>query len=202
MERIEKKTIQAYPLKWPQGWPRTGKPERARFENYSLAYVRGHLIAELNRLGARDIIISSDIPLRLDGLPRSSYRRLDDEGVTVYFKLDKIDQCLPCDRWNNIIHNIWAITKSIEALRGLSRWGAKDIVKTAFTGFRALPFHAELEDFGGTTENYFRYCKNLDDIKDVFKQKANLLHPDYGGNILDFQELKKQRDEAKKRFQS
>ena len=55
---------EAYPLQWPHGWQRTKRPERARFGEHSLAYARDMAIAELERLGAKNIIISTNIPLR------------------------------------------------------------------------------------------------------------------------------------------
>ena len=84
---------QAYPLSWPLGWKRTTYPTYARFGEHSLAYSRDKLIEELHRLGAKNIIISTNIPLRNDGLPRSSYRTPEDKGVVVYFTKEGIDQC-------------------------------------------------------------------------------------------------------------
>ncbi len=62
--------ISAYPLTWATIYPRTPqhKREAARFEvNFSTA--RNDLLNELRLLGAKNIIISSNVPTRQDGLP-------------------------------------------------------------------------------------------------------------------------------------
>jgi hypothetical protein len=94
---------------------------------------------EIRKLGSKQVVISSNLELRNDGLPRASQRAPTDQGVAVYFNLNGRSQCFPCDRWTTVEHNLWAIAKSIEALRGLERWGAKTMVDAAFRGFQALP---------------------------------------------------------------
>ena len=47
--------------------------------------------------------------------------------------------CFACDKWRDVYDNIYAIGKTIEALRGIERWGTGDMVEQAFTGFVALP---------------------------------------------------------------
>ncbi|MBL8237297.1 MAG: hypothetical protein JNM66_07760 [Bryobacterales bacterium] len=80
---------------------------------------------EIRKLGGKQIVISSNLELRLDGLPRAAQRTPADQGVAVYFTLNGRSQCFPCDRWSTIEHNLWAIAKSIEALRGLERWAQR-----------------------------------------------------------------------------
>ncbi|KAF7958244.1 hypothetical protein AWV80_01355 [Cupriavidus sp. UYMU48A] len=84
-------------------------------------------------------MISTNVPLRQDGLPYASYRKVDDEGVAVYFTLDGQQMSFACDRWNKVEHNMHAIVKTIDALRGIARWGTGDMMRAAFTGFAALP---------------------------------------------------------------
>lgn len=130
--------ITAYPLAWPPAWPRTERPEWSRFAA-SQSEAQNGIIRELRLLGARDIIISTNIPLRQDGMPYASRRAPEDQGVAVYFKFNGNDQCIPCDKWRTIAENMRAIEKTIDALRGIERWGAKEMVNAAFRGFKALP---------------------------------------------------------------
>src|SRR5690606_31281193 len=124
---------EAYPLQWPAGWPRTPahKRQRSRFQPNGLADEAMSIRWELERLGARYPVVSTNIALRRDGLPYSNQKRPDDPGVAVYFELDGRAQCIPCDRWQTVEENARAIWKSIEALRGLERWGAKSFVDAA-----------------------------------------------------------------------
>jgi hypothetical protein len=93
---------------------------------------------ELSRLDARNVVISTNLRVRLDSLPASGQREPDDPGVAVYFTLDGKRRCLPCDRWDRVADNMIAIAKFIDAMRGQLRWGVGD-VGAIFEGFKALP---------------------------------------------------------------
>ncbi|MGC2778794.1 MAG: hypothetical protein WA418_24510 [Bradyrhizobium sp.] len=96
------------------------------------------LLAELRRLGAVDVVITSDLPTRQDGLPYAT-GRAEDPGIAVWFELAGAGRVIACDRWATPIANVRAIGRSIEALRGMERWGATDMVARALQGFAALP---------------------------------------------------------------
>ncbi|WP_051532952.1 hypothetical protein [Arthrobacter sp. 9MFCol3.1] len=96
-------------------------------------------MAELRLLGVKNIVLSSNQELRRDGLPYAKRPQPMDRGVAVYFEREGKQQCIPCDKWSRIEDNVQAIRKTIEALRGLERWGAKSMVDAAFQGFLALP---------------------------------------------------------------
>lgn len=149
--------ITRYPLAWPAGRPRTPaeKRDRAKFhkqtttqgefgvrvnrERLDLGQVRDELLAELTRLGARDVILSTNLRLRGDGLPLASQRAPEDPGAAVYFRYKGQAMAFACYRWTRIEDNISAIARTIEALRGIERWGTGDMVEAAFTGFAQLP---------------------------------------------------------------
>src|SRR5579863_8520174 len=90
----------AFPLSWPSGWPRTDPYKREsrfqgrdRFTNRAIGLTMGRardqLIEELKLLGAKEIIVSTNAALRLDGLPYAEQRKISDPGVAVYFQLKK-----------------------------------------------------------------------------------------------------------------
>ena len=184
--------VEAYPLTWPNGWKRSAYRERARFGEHSIAYGANILYDELRKLGAKEPILSSNLKVKLDGSPMSSQRVPSDPGVAVYFKFNGKDQCMPCDKWDKVEHNIWAIAKSIEAMRGLERWGSKDIVDTAFRGFQALPDYTQ-------KIRHFDDCVNKEDAKQRHRDILKKLHPDVGGNQEDFVEMERQYQEIMSR---
>ena len=60
--------IEAFPLAWPPGPARTASPEYSRFKvtsGVAIAQVRREVAA----LGGTDLIFSTNLPLRRDGLP-------------------------------------------------------------------------------------------------------------------------------------
>jgi len=178
---------EAYPLHWPSGWKRTDYPEFSRFDT-PLAQARDGLIRELEMLGATNIILSTNIELRLDGLPYASRRPPEDSGVAVYFKLDGQDQCIPCDKWYYVQDNLHAVELTVAALRGLERWGAKEMVNAAFRGFKALP---------EATVAGRPWCETLGvepnastaEVERAYKRLAREHHPDTGGSHEAFIEL-------------
>jgi hypothetical protein len=184
----------AFPLHWPVGWPRTPRPQRARFDtNFSAA--RDGLLDELRRLKASQIVISSNLELRRDGLPKAQRRQPDDCGVAVYFLLNGHPQCIPSDKWNCIEDNLQAVRLTVAALRGLERWGAKEMVTAAFRGFAALPE-------GGNRSWWEVLGVGMNaqeaDIRAAFVRLARIAHPDAGGSHEAFVELQKAYEDALK----
>lgn len=77
---------EAYPLSWPDGWVRT-RPEHRRDNNTwkkTFGVYRDELIDEIERLKATSLVLSTDIPLTVRGLPREGFKPVD-PGVAVYF---------------------------------------------------------------------------------------------------------------------
>lgn len=130
-------TKTAFPLCWPAGKPRTRGQVRSRFDT-SFTRARTNLTEELDRLGARNCILSTNIELRLDGLPYANRAQPVDRGAAIYFDYKGKAMAFCCDRWDKIECNIHAIALTIGALRGISRWGSGDMMESAFTGFTAL----------------------------------------------------------------
>ena len=190
---IEEKIIDAFPLAWPLGWERIKNRQKSRF-NIKFGKARNILLNELNLLGAKNVIISSNIPLRNDGLPYALTSQPIDCGIVAYFYLNGNHQCIPCDKWNRTQDNLWAICKTVNALRGLDRWGAKEMVNAAFRGFKALP---------EARSNWKKILKlgstpTEEEIKNSYKKLCKIYHPDMGGSAEKFVELSNAYKEALK----
>lgn len=145
---------QAFPLLWPTTRPRkpSGNRTRAAFSkkvrrsgkshdetvSLSIADALDRLQGEVNRLGADDAILSTNVPLNLNGSPKSSSGEPADPAAALYFTLNDAPHCLPCDTYDRVADNIAAIAKHIEATRAIERYGVASIAEM-FTGFTALP---------------------------------------------------------------
>lgn len=191
--------IEAYPLSWPAGWPRTpaGKISRAKFgvsvtkagsvtgstwreKGRVTNYVgRERLLDELRRLGATDVVLSTNIPTRQDGLPYSNAREPADHGVAVYFRIKGEPRVLACDRWDRVADNMAALAAHVDAMRGQLRWGVGSL-EQAFGGYRALtavgaqrPWYAVL----GVSQNAPHEA-----VEDRIRALQRQHHPDRGGN--------------------
>lgn len=202
---------QAFPLQWPAMRPRTKTPIRASFnkkqvaagksyaeaKQLSVADALGRLQGELDRLKARDYVLSTNVMLRLDGLPRSNQGEPDDRGVALYFTLDGKPHCLPCDRYDRVADNIAAIAKHIEATRAIERYGVANMSEM-FAGFTALP---PPTSSSRPWRQVFGFKSDAYAVKDVidmqFKILARQFHPDkQGGSHALMAELTAARDEA------
>lgn len=183
--------IESYPLQWPAGKPRTKRPERSRFDASQDRAQRG-IMDEIRRLGGRLPVISTNVELRRDGLPYAN-QRVDDRGIAVYFTLRGQQMCFACDRWDSITDNMQAIFKTIEALRGIERWGSGDMVQQAFTGFAALPSPKNPWEILG-----IRPGSSQEEIDAAWREKARAAHPDItGGTETAMQELNEARQKLK-----
>lgn len=182
--------IEAYPLHWPQGWPRARYTQTARFEA-SFAKARDGLFNEIKLLGGTHIVLSSNIPLRRDGIPYANQPQPADKGVAVYFLRRGRSMVFACDRWNKVEDNIRAIEKTIEAIRGIERWGASEMMERAFTAFEALPAPKSCWDILGLKPG-----ASAADISAAYRSKARTAHPDAGGSEAAMAELNRARDEA------
>lgn len=186
----------AFPLEWPAGRPRTQSRNRqpSKFGDGSFAVVRDGLLKELKRLGAKYVVLSTNIELRGDGLPYANRRNPDDPGVAVYFADKKGRKiAFACDRWLKIEDNLRAIQKTIESIRGIERWGTGDAVDAAFSGFLALPPVAK---WATVLE-----CDTGDRVE-VVEQQYRMLsfrnHPDRGGDPVKFRAVNDAYDDFKR----
>lgn len=186
-------TIEAYPLSWPAGWRRQPDPLPSKFKT-TLIDARYGLVRQLELLGATDIIISSNAELSRTGDILARQRRIDDTGVAAYFRLDQAQLSIPCDKWVRLEDNLHAIELTVEALRGLERWGAKDMVSAAFAGFAALP-----ETTGRAWWDVLGLYPEATppEIETAYRLRLKVAHPDSGGSTEAFHELQQAYQQAK-----
>lgn len=180
---------QAYPLQWPDGWPRNKNPWESRFKGRSFAQARDGLIRQIKLMGGRNIVISSNIELRLDGIPYANRREPVDVGVAVYWfdPESKARRAMACDRWHRTRCNMRALERSVDALRGIARWGSTEIVNRAFEGFKALP--AAGDDWRSVLGINGPGQTDLEYVKGTYRALARDAHPDHDGNPHEMQRL-------------
>lgn len=202
----------AYPLQWPQGRPRksAGGRKRASFgkkvnngryqetKDLTVADALGRLQDELDRIGARYPVVSTNLEPRLDGRPRSGQAEPRDPGVALYFDLAGKPHCMPCDTYDRVADNIAAIAKHIEATRAIERYGVANMSEM-FAGFTALPAPGakrswrEVFGFGPSEPISKTY------LHDRFRAKSKTAHPDAdGGSTEAMAELNQARADALK----
>jgi hypothetical protein len=162
--------------------------------------IRQQLFSELRKMDVTDFVISSNVAVRQDGLPYANQRRPEDPGVVLYFTRKGSDIAISCDIWHTVDANLRAIGLTIEAIRGMERWGTEEMVDAAFTGFKALPASGE------TTPSAQRLWFDVlevspdaswDVIEAVYRRLLHKVHPDKGGSEAAFHELQAAFRQAK-----
>lgn len=165
-------TTKAYPLQWPSGWPRTAYRETARFKT-KLSAALSFLHHEIGLMGGKNLILSSNCTLGTES-PK-------DPGVVAYFTLRETAIAIPCDRWNKVHDNVKAIGLTVEAMRGMERWGAKHMITAMFQGFKALPERTGQSCWEILGIEYDPHITTEDTVMLAWRSKANSAHPDKPG---------------------
>lgn len=194
-------TVPAYPLQWPEGWKRTHPSQRnhAQFGRKAASHNGNwqtkreltineavtRLREELGRMGISDddLVINTNLKLRLDGLPKSDQRQPDDPGAVAYWR-DRAgnSRSMAIDRYHRVADNLAAIAATIEAMRAIERHGGAEILNRAFTGFTAIEdqsaaWHVVLGVQSHAPTN---------DVRDAYKRARARVHPDRGGTSAGF----------------
>lgn len=195
---------EAYPLQWPEGWPRTPAYKRETSHPfggkvYGLTFdrARQQLLEELGRLYARNIVLSTNVPLRQDGQPYAgaATARLNDPGVAVYFTLKGQPRAMARDGFTNIAANMRSLFLAIEGLRQMERHGGSYMMERAFSGFAALA----PPDWKKPWREVFGLKPDWrGDIAALYREKARERHPDTGGSNTLMAELNVAYSEAKR----
>lgn len=201
--------MQAYPLAWPVGWRRATTRKRAMFAKGITQYIDGggsyqrydrigvgegvkRILAELRRMGLGDwqVVISSDVPLNREGLPRADARVPKDPGVAVYWQKGKGHRCMAIDRYDRVADNMAAIAATLEAMRSIERHGGADILDRAFTGFVALPNPEQPWQVLGLENSH----PSREDVEAAHRKLAMTHHPDRGGDGQTMARINAARD--------
>lgn len=197
MSGVGKLLLESYPLHWPDRQPRKGAGQRRPGPfKVTLGVARDELMRELKLLGAKDIVITSNVPTRRDGLPYADAREPRDPGVAVYFERRGRPFVFACDTFTRFLQNLRAVGMTIAALRAIQRYGATEMLEQAFTGFAALPpagREVPWWEVLGVPPN-----ATPEQIATAHRELAMIHHPDRGGDPTRMAEINAARDAARR----
>lgn len=195
-------TISAYPLAWPAGWKRTDPAHRAdgRFgkrvreagkswaalKDLTVADAVSRVLEELQRMGItrEDVVISTNLKTRLDGLPRSDQKRPEDPGVAVYWQeFSGARRCMAIDLYARVEDNLAAVAATLDAMRAIERHGGAAVLERAFTGFQALPAPGAGDSWWQVLE--VPQTATFEQAQAAFRRLRAIHHPDRPGGSHD-----------------
>lgn len=188
---------EAYPLKWPEGWPRARWRSSGSFSR-NLDYDRAlrDLETELERLKA--VVISCNMkPGRVAAVTGADPRR--DSGVAIYFTFNAKQMAMAQDSYDTVAKNMRSLTIAIDAMRAIGRHGGGYMMQRSFDGFAQLPPPGG--DTGYQKKPWRDVLKmtgisglivNADQLvlaENRYKSLARGAHPDNGGSADAMAEL-------------
>jgi len=184
---------EAYPLRWPDGEPRTPAHGRKRDNKFhdrndrlSVGKARDQLLRESRLAGFTDIIVSSNVPTRTDGLLYADNKRIEDPGIAVYFKFKGKSLVMARDDYISVAGNLRELALAIQGMRQMLRHGSDRMIEQAFTGFIAIAppdWKKPWRQVCGVKPDW------NGDLKALYREKARERHPDAGGSDTLMAEL-------------
>jgi hypothetical protein len=169
--------MQAYPLQWPPGVPRSTRREAGAFKT-TLAGALKNVQDSLrkfgvdSRVGLGGVVLSSNCSLGVD--------KPQDPGVAVWFTWDGAQRCIAVDRYASPAANLQAIHHIIEARRVELRHGTLAMVRATFQGFTALAAPATARAWWEVLG--VAKTATADEIRAAYRRLSSQHHPDKGGS--------------------
>ncbi|WP_197091036.1 J domain-containing protein [Herbaspirillum chlorophenolicum] len=161
------------------------------------------VLAELDRMGYTrdDVVISTNVPVRLDGLPRSDRGEPFDSGAAVYWRTRKGEnKVMAIDVYDRVADNLAAVAATLDAMRAIERHGGAVVLDRAFSGFTALPAPGQTvkRDWQDVLGLRSVALPTREQVKAAYRALASMHHPDKGGSEAMMAELNVAQDEALK----
>lgn len=191
-------TIKAHPLTWPEGWKRTSHDRRrpghfgkkvkrpgeswTRTQDLTVNEAVQRVLAELTRWAILrdDIVISTNVPARMDGMPRSDAKKPLDPGAAVYWEESTGERrCIAVDQYTHVEDNLAAIAATLDAMRAIERHGGAEILQRAFTGFTALAAPTSTRSWWDVLRVPKQSTREA--VKTAYRALASKAHPDKPG---------------------
>jgi hypothetical protein len=191
-----------FPLAWPPGRPRRppgrrvagdfsrnlpeGMAKRTRKVNLGEAALRCE--EEVERLGGRWAVLSTNVELRLDGRHKAMVPM--DPGACLYFELKGIPHAMACDSFTEVEQNVAAIAAHLKAVRAIERYGVGSSAES-LQAFAALPAPAHVKPARPwwSVLGVARDSVDAADVRAMFQVRAKKAHPDKGGSAEAMAEL-------------
>lgn len=177
--------------------PETGLTERVKgvpaMVSLNVDQATRRVLTELQRMGVdeEDVVISTNIELRLDGYPKGGRAPPKDPAVAVYWRKGKQTRCMAVDRYDRVADNLAAIAATLDAMRAIERHGGAAILDRAFTGFQALPNPEQAWQVLSLPNSR----PTRQDVIDAHRELAMKHHPDRGGDSHHMGRINAARDE-------
>lgn len=204
-------TPERYPLAWPSHRLRRRPQDRERGtfvangKAITLAGATDKLEDQIERLGGKYPLLSTNVELRMDGRPRADRTPPSDPGACVYFTLQGRPMAMACDAFTTVQMNIAAIANHIDVVRRQARYGVAT-AEESLQAFLTLPRPAAdptndwraVLGLPGDFPGRLRTGDAVTRIRAYHRSKIEDCHPDKGGDPTAAALINAARDAALK----
>lgn len=204
---------EAYPLAWPDGWPRTPAAEQkngdvafkrqvdnGRYRSgqpWTFGAARDALLEELWRHTDSAVISSNFDRDRRRHVPIEGRRRPSDQGIAIYFQRRGKPYVMACDRYRDAEGNMRSLALALEAMRQLERHGGGVMMEKAFEGFIALPAPKRPHEILGVAPDADEAA-----VRKAWRARIADAHPDQTGSHDAAAEVNAARDDMLRRLRA
>lgn len=191
----KKSVPSAYPLQWPDGWPRRSNAKTTCPFRTTLSAALNNVRDELRRFGTdsgkpmTDVMISSNVSLG-DQNPK-------DPGVAVYFTWEGLSTCIAVDLFDTVENNLQAIYHVLDAERKKLRYGGLNLVRAAFRGYAALPPPSRAPTHPWSQVLDISPDAPMEEVEAAYRRERSGSHPDKGGNAAHFDQVQRAWEQFK-----
>lgn len=184
--------IPAFPLQWPEGFPRRTAREKGVFKT-TLGGALDNVETSLRLFGkdsgkpVSNVVLSSNVTL--------GAQTPADPGIAAWFMWEGETRCIAVDRYLTPAANLQAIHHVLDARRVELRHGTLALVRATMKGFTlALPAP------GGAWWQVLGIppTATAEQIETAYRSLAQQHHPDKGGTAEAMANLNRARDAARK----
>lgn len=193
----EPQVVAPFPLCWPVGVTRTPKAIRVvgRFADRSEYKAATGLATELERFGASQVVVSTNIPVSGRGVMYSGQKPYDDDpAVAVWFTRAERPEVIAIDTYTTVAANLRAVHLTVESLRAIERHAGQHAMDRAMVGFSALPPPDQVTQVARLARPWWEVLavaptSPIEVIEAAYRALARSLHPDAGGSEAAMSEL-------------
>lgn len=147
---------------------------------------------EIRLLGATDIVLATNHPVRRDGRLAAVIRRMDDPGAAEYFTLDGKQMALAQDQFWRLKDYIRSLALAVEGMRWMKRHGGDRMAARAFDGFVALPGPDPIRTCWETLG--VEKDAPPDVVRSAYRRLIREAHPDAGGRTADQRRIRRRKE--------
>lgn len=162
----------------------SGSQIHSKFAKATIQHRLRELVSEIRLIKGAPATLYTDLQMVKDGTRPRSTSKPDRPFATLRLTLGQDELWLTSDRYRGIGCNIYALTRTIGAIRQIERDGGPGLLGRATAGFKALPARRHWTSVLGCQPHL-----NPELVRLRYRERLKEAHPDGGGSEEELAEV-------------